>query len=319
MAALTASIAISTIATRFSTPPTTDTTATTPHPPEGMVLIPTAEFDMGSSEQAIDDTFAWCKTQSSSCRRELYERERPVRRVRVSAFFLDRRERSNAELAAWLSSAPELRVDSDGWAWIGAVRVADLYSTSSPLRADHGAVAVDPHHPEAGALPASYVTNDGARAFCRALGFDLPTEAQWERAARGPEGRRFAWGDDLPTCDRAVYARVEHETCASAGRGPLPAASELLDRTPEGVLHLSGNVAEWVRDRFAPYPACPQPCVDPVVEPTPSTDELRVVRGGNADGLAEQLRGAGRSQFAARSANRGIGFRCAASLPGGSR
>jgi formylglycine-generating enzyme required for sulfatase activity len=307
------------IAIRFAAFPrahrTGDSHPAIPTPPEGMVLIPAAELQMGSSEQEIGDAFDWCKTLSTECRRELYERERPTRRVRISAFFLDRHERTNAELASWLSASPRLLVDSRGWAWIGAVRVADLRSVSSPLRQHHEAVMVDPDRPERGALPATYVTNDGARLFCRARGFDLPTEAQWERAARGPEARRFAWSNEPPTCDRAVFARTAHGACAAAGDGPVPASTDTRDRTPDGVLHLGGNVAEWVLDRFAPYPACEQTCVDPFAPPTESAQEMRVIRGGSADGLAEQLRSAGRSRFLARDANKSTGFRCAAPLP----
>jgi formylglycine-generating enzyme required for sulfatase activity len=289
--------------------------AITSTPPEGMALIPAAEFQMGSSEQEIEDTFQWCKVLTADCRREIYERERSAHRVRVSAFFLDRHERTNAELAQWLSSSPQLYIDSEGWAWIGAVRVADLSSTSSPLRQRHQAVIVDPARPELAALPATYVTNDGARFFCRACGLDLPTEAQWERAARGPEARRFAWGNELPTCESAVFGRTEHGACASAGREPVSVNAETRDRTPEGILHLGGNVAEWVLDRFGPYPACKQPCLDPAAPPTTSAQEMRVIRGGSVDGLAEQLRGAGRSRFLARDANRSTGFRCAAPFP----
>ena len=296
-------------------PRTVDSHPTPPMPPEGMALIPAAELQMGSSEQELEGTFDWCKTLSTECRRDLYERERPARRVRVSAFFLDRHERTNAELASWLSASPRLHVDPEGWARIGTVRVADLSSTSSPLRQHHETVIVDPARPERGALPATYVTHDGARLFCRARGFDLPTEAQWERAARGPEARRFPWGDEPPTCDRAVFARAEPGACAAAGDGPVPASTDTRDRTPEGVLHLGGNVAEWVLDRFAPYPACEQPCADPIAPPTASAQEMRVIRGGSADGLAEQLRSAGRSRFLARDANKSTGFRCAAPLP----
>lgn len=284
-------------------------------PPKGMAMISAAELPMGSSEQEIEDAFQWCKALTADCRREIYERERSTHRVRVSAFFLDRHERTNAEFAQWLSSSRPLHIDSDGWAWIGTMRVADLFSASSPLRQHDQAVIVDPDHPELAALPATYVTNDGARLFCRARGLDLPTEAQWERAARGPEARRFAWGNELPSCERAVFARAEHGACASAGRGPTPATAETRDRTPEGILHLGGNVAEWVLDRFAPYPVCEQPCLDPVALPTASAQEMRVIRGGSADGLAEQLRGAGRSRFPAGDANRSTGFRCAAPLP----
>jgi len=313
--AVSTSIAIPLAVTPEAPQATNSHLTVTPTPPEGMALIPAAEFQMGSSEPEIEDALNWCKELSTECRREVYERERYTRRIRVSTFFLDRHERTNAELAEWLSSSPQLHIDSEGWAWIGAVRVADLFSTSSPLQQHHQKVIVDPNRPDLGALPATYVTNDGARLFCHARGFDLPTEAQWERAARGPEARRFPWGNEPPTCEQAVFARTNLGACASAGRGPVPASADTRDRTPEGVLHLGGNVAEWVLDRFALYPTCEQPCADPIVPPTPSAQEMRVIRGGSADGLAEQLRSAGRSRFLARDANKSTGFRCAAPLP----
>ena len=275
-----------------------------------MVLLPAADFTMGSTGAEVQRAFEWCQMQSQGCDRAVYEREAPTRHVHVSSFYLDRTERTNAEVVAWLSSAPDLRIDR-GWAWVGGVRAVDLASPSSPMRRDQGAVVVDRGRPGVAQLPATYVTQAGARAFCRARGLDLPTEAQWERAARGPEGRRFAWGDPLPTCEQAVFARAPRGACAAQGVGPVPASLETGDRTPEGILHLSGNVAEWVIDRFDAYASCAEPCVDPVVAPTTSAHELRVIRGGSADGLAGQLRGAARSRFDADDANRSTGFRCA--------
>lgn len=288
-------------------------------PPPNMLLLPAADFTMGSTDDELKRAFEWCRTQSSSCDLAKYQREAPTRRVHVSAFYLDRTERTNAQMVAWLSSAPDLHIDKQGWAWVGSVRAVDLSSRSSPLRRDKGAVVIDRSRPGVAQLPATYVTHAGARAYCRALGLDLPTEAQWERAVRGPEGRLFAWGDRLPTCEQAVFARAPGGACASQGDGPMPAHLETGDRTPEGVLHLSGNVAEWVIDRFDTYASCAEPCVNPVVVPTALAHELRVIRGGSADGLAAQLRGAARSQFDAADANRSTGFRCAVAQDAGLR
>jgi formylglycine-generating enzyme required for sulfatase activity len=282
-------------------------------PPPNMVLVPAADVTMGSTETEVQQAFELCRRDSSQCDRDKFKRETPARRVRVTAFYLDRTERTNGEVVAWLSSAPDLDVET-GWARVGGVPAVNLTAQSSPLRADQKSVVIDRGRPGLAQLPATYITHAGARAFCRARGLDLPTEAQWERAARGSEGRRFAWGDRLPTCDQAIFARAPGGACASRDHGPVSANFELDDRTPEGVLHLSGNVSEWVLDRFDLYASCAEPCVNPFVPPTTSANEWRVIRGGSADAVAEQLRGAARSRWPADEANRSTGFRCAGAL-----
>jgi formylglycine-generating enzyme required for sulfatase activity len=91
--------------------------------------------------------------------------------------------------------------------------------------------------------PVSCVSQDDAAAYCRWRGRRLPSEAEWERAARGSDGRRYPWGDQRPDGQRAVFhARVT----ATVGSRPSGAG-------PYGHLDLAGNVWEWLADRYDPY------------------------------------------------------------------
>jgi len=172
--------------------------------------------------------------------------------------------------------------------------------------------------------PLNCVSFDTARAFCRATGGDLPTEAQWEyvAAAAGRDGEtRYAWGSDEPSCQRAVYARRSDLTtgatdCVALGYGVAPLASTdpvAGDATPERVVGLGGSLREWVLDDYRAYcSACWSLATleDPICEGTAS--ELRTVRGGDwsrgADSLLVGLRDTG---FEPSTRHATIGFRCA--------
>jgi formylglycine-generating enzyme required for sulfatase activity len=265
---------------------------------------------MGSRSDEIAAAYDWCfELAGKECRKDVYEREGPPRPVKVSRFFLDRRERTVAEVAAWIrgldgAELHGLTIER------GGVPLLQVHSNPapSPFRWERGEIVVTPGTES---LPATMITHDGARAFCASLGRDLPTEAQWERAARGAEGRDFPWSELRPACADVVFGRGEKGACGAGGVVAVDAATK--DLTPEGVAHMGGNVAEWVHDRFAPYEPCPGgDCRDPVVAPTSDTAEARVIRGGFAASLAEQTRSAGRSRQPAKNTIANVGFRCAA-------
>jgi serine/threonine-protein kinase len=153
--------------------------------------------------------------------------------------------------------------------------------------------------------PINCVDFTGAEAYCKSRGRRLPTEAEWELAARGTEGRAYAWGAEAPDCVRACYDKNGSCLDRSASVSTCGAGTHATDRTPEGVFDLGGGVAEWVADGFATRPAGG---VDPVGDPTAP---LRVIRGASFLDTEDKLRATTRTPTAPVMAHVTIGFRCA--------
>ncbi|MGK4000711.1 SUMF1/EgtB/PvdO family nonheme iron enzyme [Sorangium sp. So ce1024] len=157
--------------------------------------------------------------------------------------------------------------------------------------------------------PINCVDYSQAESYCRFRGRRLPTEAEWEVAARGAAGRAYVWGDDAPTCERACYDR--NEGCLARGTEVATCASGAhpSDRTPEGIYDLAGNVSEWVSDGLVfPPPGGEDPQGDP-------SFPLKVIRGGSFLDGPEKLSATYRTAAAPVTAHAWIGFRCAMDVP----
>lgn len=124
-------------------------------------------------------------------------------------------------------------------------------------------------------FPITCVSWDDAVGFCTwDGGRRLPSEAEWERAARGTDSRRFAWGDDV-SCSKAVFGS-QQQCPQHEGQTPKAVGSTPLGASAEGAFDLTGNAWEWVNDWFGAYGS------DEVTDPTgPSNGSLRILRGGN--------------------------------------
>jgi len=152
--------------------------------------------------------------------------------------------------------------------------------------------------------PALYVTWAEADQFCRAEGKRLPTEAEWEKAARGGKGNLFPWGTKPPAPGLAVFGQYHvHEI-------PLVAAVDSGEegRSPYGVRHMAGNIAEWVQDWFGIDYYVVMPERNP---PGPSAGRYRSVRGGSWKSTPQYLRAATRNGAVPDQRAATIGFRCA--------
>jgi len=187
--------------------------------------------------------------------------ERPVKVLTLPAFRMDRTEVTRAMYGRCVAAR-----------------------RCKPLAVD---LESEPH------LPVSNVNWSEARAFCTFAGGRLPTEDEWEKAARGSDGREFPWGKDVD-CARANWGNFENEgPCAGKNPGkPVDVGSYPQGASPFGVLDMAGNVWEWVADKYDRDPT------------------RRVVRGGSCCSYFVEPRAANRNAWDPNHRDGDLGFRC---------
>lgn len=290
---------------------------TPPRMPPATVQLDEAELVMGSSPEEIQAAIESCKpTAFSDCGSDRFTTEAPQRAIVVSSFLLDRHEVTNERFVEWMNEQSDLIVDQRGVVLQGGRALAwsnrderDHPLSRLRLQGDRWTVV------GAADTPIVLVTWIGARRYCEARGGRLPTEAEWELAARGAERRTFAWGNEPPTCDRLVFARARGAECAVGGPGPQPIGSSNSDRTPLGVVGMSGNVREWVLDVFdGPYKACAAPCRDPGRDVRDDRGTIHVIRGCGWADSAGLCRAARRGHLSGDDVDESVGFRCASDV-----
>lgn len=199
----------------------------------------------------------------------------------------------------------------------GALRASGLFVKSDPFGPSSNTLCN--FAPENDALPVVCITRKRAQAYCESVGKVLPSEIEFEYAARNRGTTLLPWGNEPATCDDAIYGRdpfadpkSKQAACLAKGKGPAKPGTGLRDRTPSGVVDLGANVAEWVRDVWAEID---EPCwapfvlVDPVcTTPSAKTKLSDVTRGSAWFDVAVEVRE--RTPVAAGSSVDLVGFRC---------
>ena len=220
--------------------------------------------------------------------------ERPAHTVTVKPFLIDRLPVTNAQFAAFLDARGV--VDAQGR------RYFDWDDGDARIHERDGRFTADPGQEDHPVVEPSW---RGALAYCRWRGARLPSEAEWERTARGTSGRTYPWGEVPPDRSRAQFGAGWVETA--------PVTAHPAGATPEGVLDLAGNVHEWTSSLYMPYPYRAEDGREDAEAPGE-----RVTRGGAADTGAETLAATWRGEGVSRGPRAGhhnIGFRCARDVP----
>jgi formylglycine-generating enzyme required for sulfatase activity len=277
---------------------------------------------MGSTEAEAADECAHHPGGCTASMRQRLDREQPTREITLSPFYLDIDEVTNEQFAAFLNIlgplAIAVRDDSEKHypryvqERSTGLLLIDLSRTTGGIER-----TADGEHFAARSgrarWPVAQVTWNGASEYCRHLGKRLPTEAEWEYAARGTSRRRFPWGDAAPRCDAVVFGRGNPAGCPGQSSVPDDVGTAPQDVTPEGVRGLGGSVGEWVQDQFLlPYYGDCGDCVDPVAErAVPLTEDFRMFRGGTYDSDPFLSRSSTRSRWKRGEVMTSIGLRCA--------
>lgn len=246
------------------------------------VSIPAGTFLMGSTPEAAEAAYQDARLRSSMLEQHTFDAELPQHEVYLNTYEITRYEITNAQYRTFIEAtdrpAPRGHNGEETWA-------------DETLNGD--------------TQPVIGVTWFDAQAFAEWIGGSLPTEAQWERAARGTEARIYPWGDTPPK------AR-QHANFARRYNRPMPIGQFPKGESPEGIADLAGNVWEWCLDEYSPTAYQRDKgnvSRNPINLQFRDVLRARVIRGGAWDVGRAFLRSSLRFKFYPLDSTHTIGFR----------
>jgi formylglycine-generating enzyme required for sulfatase activity len=239
-----------------------------------MVLIPAGDFTMGRS---ANDEFTGCQALNQDCQLSAFMDEEPVHHVVLDAFSIDKTEVTNA-----------------------LYKACEDHSVCEPPQASNSNTQTSYYgNPEFDDYPVIYVTWDQAKKYCEWRGARLPTEAEWEKAARGTDGRTYPWGEKIDES----FANFNYSVSDTTAVG-----SYENGKSPYGVYDMAGNVWEWVADWYSDTYYDRSPAENPS---GPASGEIRVLRGGSWGLVGLSVSTSYRYARDPADTSPDLGFRCA--------
>jgi formylglycine-generating enzyme required for sulfatase activity len=211
------------------------------------------------------------------------EDERPARTIYLDAFWIMEHEVTQKQYMGFIQAT----------------------GRKPPLKCHYGKPSWDPDGATAD-YPVVCVNWKDANAYCNWAGMRLPTEAEWEKAARGPQGLRFAWGNASPSCEKSSFSG-----CKGSEAGLRAVGSKPLGLSPYGLHDMTGSVWEWVQDWYDSRYYAQSPESNPTGPAGKGEKATKVLRSGSYGHDAFAIRASNRSDLDIEYTSHFTGFRCA--------
>lgn len=259
---------------------------------DGMVLVevPKGEFTMGTSLNSIN--YALDQSGCTECVADWYSGEIPGHQVTLDAYWIDKYEVSIEKFVEFLNKNDFLNEAS----------VSELIHLNG---GDDNIYLLDKWYAKDGFgdFPVTDITFFGAAAYCEWTGGRLPTEAEWEKAARGDDRRIYPWGNDAP--ENAEFSNYNNLL-----RGPVSVTSYEDVESPYGTVNMAGNVWEWTSDYYFYEAYNTGSNHNPSFPNSSDSQNMVVIRGGSYINHDMDVRTTRRGKAQDTDATQHLGFRC---------